>query len=552
MNLVEAFVGVAGDADCGPGVVGVFPDRGDDTVLVADPVAGAVGDDELDAAEFDARYGRQVDRLGVDVPPHAGERPVRERPDLVDDFGRLEIPRVDGVIGRFDPFAHPVRESRRPPGDVRVTDDRHVHTSPFVSGPQIVVPPERKRRVGGGRSAAMPRLVTCLLRHRTTVLLGRRTDSGRWDAASTPIDDDADPVDGARRVVGEVTGRTDATLVRAGDPLTPDADRTVYPFVFAVESRSVAANARDHEWVAPPAIRDRPTVPWLWDAYAAVAPTVETVAEDTTHGSAWLSVRALEALRDRAAVADGPGVVERVAHDLRTARPSMAAVAARIDRVMANADPTPGAVRDRAQAVAEEALDADAAAAANAADRCGDAVVTLSLSGTVRSALDRARPAVLIGESRPGGEGSDVAADLAEAGLDVTLTTDSALASELADRDVDAALVGADAVLADGSVVNKVGTRSLALAADREGVPLWVVAAAAKIRPDERVHGETADAAEVYGGDAPVSVATPVFDRTPADLVAGVVTERGVLDGDGVRTVAATHRSNAAWVEERA
>ncbi|WP_338741092.1 NUDIX domain-containing protein [Haloplanus salilacus] len=395
----------------------------------------------------------------------------------------------------------------------------------------------------------MTRVVTCFLRHRVAVLLRRRGGAGRWDAVATRIDSDTTPEVAARRTVREATGRTDATLVRAGDPLTV-GDRTVYPFGVAVDSRSVVADGEvTHEWVSPPEIRARATVPGLWDAYTAVAPTVETVAEDTTHGSAWLSVRALEVLRDRAAVAEDYASVAAVAEDLRTARPSMAAVVARIDRVMAAAERSPNAVRERADTVAREALDAGESAATNAAGRCGDAVVTLSRSGTVRTALELARPAVLIGESRPGGEGVDVAVELADAGLDVTLTTDTALPVELAEREVDAALVGADAVLADGSVVNKVGTRGLALAAAREGVPLWVVADTAKIRPDERAHTETADPTDVYDGDAPVTVATSVFDRTPADLVAGVVTERGVLDGDDVRSVAADHRENAAWVE---
>jgi translation initiation factor 2B subunit (eIF-2B alpha/beta/delta family) len=51
----------------------------------------------------------------------------------------------------------------------------------------------------------------------------------------------------------------------------------------------------------------------------------------------------------------------------------------------------------------------------------------------------------------------------------------------------------------------------------------------------------------VYDGDAHVSVAVPTFDATPPDLVAGVVTESGVLDADEVRDVAADHREAAAW-----
>jgi translation initiation factor 2B subunit (eIF-2B alpha/beta/delta family) len=408
----------------------------------------------------------------------------------------------------------------------------------------------------------MTHVVTCFLKHRTDVLLGRRSDAvgtyaGRWAGVSGYVEGDpADAERDARREIREETGRTDATLVRAGDPVAVrDGDRewTVHPFLFEVGDRTITPSEEiaAHAWVSPPEIRERRTVPGLWDAYEAVAPTVDTVATDATHGSAWLSVRALEALRDSAVVADDAATVAAVARDLRDARPSMAAVANRVDRVMAGDDRSPAAVCERATAAAEAALDADAAAAALAAERCGESVVTLSRSGTVLDVLRRARPAVLVGESRPAGEGVDVAADLAEAGLDVTLTTDAALASELAARDPDAVLVGADAVLADGSVVNKVGTRGLALAAAREGVPVCVVAAADKIRPDERTYDEYGESTDLYAGPAPVAVANPTFDRTPADLVSEVLTDRGVLDAEGVRAMAAKHREHAAWDEVR-
>ena len=409
----------------------------------------------------------------------------------------------------------------------------------------------------------MSHVVTCFLRHRTAMLLAQRsgavdTDTGRWDGVSGEVEGDPTDAEGdARREVREKTGRTDTTLVRAGDPLdVADGDRnwTVHPFLFEVAERAVEPNdnVAAHEWVSPPVIRERATVPGLWAAYEAVAPTAETVASDETHGSAWLSVRALEALRDGAAVAADEGdesAVTDLARTLRDARPSMAAVANRVNRVLASGARAPAAVRDRAGQAAEDALDADDASATLAAERCGDAVATLSRSGTVLTALREATPTVLVGESRPACEGRDVADSLAREGLDVTLTTDAALASELATRNVDAVLVGADAILADGSVVNKVGTRGLALAAAREGVPVVVVAAAAKVRPDETAHGETGASTAPYDGDAPVGVANPIFDRTPAELVNAVCTERGVLNTAGVEAVAAAHRANAAWDE---
>lgn len=403
-------------------------------------------------------------------------------------------------------------------------------------------------------------VVTCFLRHGTAVLLGRRSDAvgtytGRWAGISGYVEGDpADAERDARREIREETDRTDATLVRAGDPVeVRDGDRTwtVHPFLFEVGGQEIEPSEEIavHEWIQPPAIRERETVPGLWDAYAAVAPTVETVAEDGTHGSAWISVRALEVLRDTAAVVDEAAAVAAVARDLRDARPSMAAVANRVNRVMREADRSPRAIRERASEAAEAALDADAEAAALAAEYCGASVATLSRSGTVRTALRDAEPAVLIGESRPACEGTDVAADLADAGLDVTLTTDAALAAELGTRTPDAVLVGADAVLADGSVVNKVGTRGLALAAAREDVPTYAVAAADKVRPDAEMHGEDGNPNDLYDGEASLAVSNPIFDRTPADLVTGVVTERGILDADEVGTVADEHRTNAAWDE---
>jgi translation initiation factor 2B subunit (eIF-2B alpha/beta/delta family) len=462
---------------------------------------------------------------------------------------------------------------------------------------KTVVPP--------GRKDPMAHVVTCFLRHRGEVLLVRRSDAvgtyaGQWGGVSGYVEGDpVDALDDARREIEEETGidadwsgfapdaglavdtdveaDTDvdgdrppavgsarATLVRAGDPLDlTDGDRewTVRPFLFDVDVREVTPNLElaDVEWVPPTAMLDRETVPGLWEAYRRVAPTVESVGDDAEHGSAYVSVRALEVLRDAAATADDWATVTDVARDLRDTRPSMAAIANRVNRVLATADREPRAVRDAAIEAIDRALDADDAAAATAADLLAEApggdggeptVATLSRSGTVTAALERARPDVLVAESRPAREGVGAAERLADAGLDATLTTDAALAHLLAEGDADVALVGADAVLADGSVVNKVGTMALGLAAAREGVPLYAVAARDKVRPDETFVPESGDPADLYDGEADLAVRNPTFDRTPADLVAGVATEDGLLDADDVREVAAGHRELAGWDDD--
>ncbi|SDF43921.1 NUDIX domain-containing protein [Halorientalis regularis] len=419
-------------------------------------------------------------------------------------------------------------------------------------------------------------VVTCFLRNRGDVLLMRRSDAvgsytGQWGGVAGHVarestaatDPDSTPDAAARREIDEETGLTDAvTFVRRGDPFpVEDADLNrrwlVHPYLYDCTSRDVTLDdeTTECEWVPPTEILRRPTVPKLWTSYDRVRPTVETVADDRDHGAAYLSVRALEVLRDAAALAaerdagDWTTLADR-ARDLLAARPSMTVVRNRVNRVMHEADDrTPTAVEDAAHEGIETALDADAAAADRAAERVAeDAIVTLSRSGTVECALSSADPErLLVAESRPGGEGVGVAERRAEIGDDVTLAPDAALPWLLADGDYDAALVGADTVLADGRVVNKVGTRALALATAREDVPLYVVAARDKISPDSDPHLEPADPATVYDGDADLAVAAPLFDVTPPDLVAGLVTEDGLLDADGVSALADEHRDLADW-----
>ena len=435
-------------------------------------------------------------------------------------------------------------------------------------------------------------VVTVFLRHRGDVLLFRRSDAvgsyaGRWGAVAGHVATDEgvtrDPETAARAEIREETGLADdaVTLVRAGDPFdVDDGDRRwrVHPFLFdrearapegrasaAREPRTVETNAEtdEYEWCPPTELLRRETVPRLWTSYDRVRPTAATVAEDTTHGSAHLSYRALECLRDEAALrAEGRRgrPVREVARALREARPAMAVLGNRVNRAMADAgDPTdPTAVERAASETLAAAFEADERAAAwPEALGSPASVLTLSRSGTALAAVESAAPdRVFVAESRPAREGVGVAEALAGAGneeraseseREVTLHTDAAIGHVLATEAVDAVVVGADAVLADGSVVNKTGTRLAALAAAREDVPVYVVCAADKVTPTEEPHLESGPATELYGGEAPLSVLNPTFDVTPADLVTGVLTERGVLDDEAVREVAAEHAALAEW-----
>lgn len=405
-------------------------------------------------------------------------------------------------------------------------------------------------------------VVTAFLRNAGDILLTRRSDAvgtyrDHWAGVSGYAE--GDPDSQVWTELREETGLDEdaVSLVRAGDELpVVDGDRhwVVHPYLFDTSTRDVMPNEElaAVEWVPPTAIRDddRRTVPGLWAAYDRIRPSVDTIEADREHGSAYLSLRALDVLRDEAALADDWAGIAGVARDLLDARPDMAAVRNRVNRAMFEASQsgwTPAAVEQAANSVSRTAASADADAAAAAADLVeGRSVATFSRSGTVIDAiLSGTPPSVAISESRPGREGIAVAEELADADMDVTLTPDAALPTLLSDYDV--VLVGADSITPEGSIVNKVGTRALALAARAADVPFYAVCAADKISTEPTTPTGQADPETLPDGADDIQVEAPLFDVTPTDLVSGIVTEDGILDGDDVQNRAQEHRRTAEW-----
>lgn len=143
---------------------------------------------------------------------------------------------------------------------------------------------------------------------------------------------------------------------------------------------------------------------------------------------------------------------------------------------------------------------------------------------------------VVATETRPLRQGARLTAwELAASGIDVELIVDSAAAAELATGRIDAVIVGADRIAANGDTANKIGTRALAIAAAHEGVPFYVAATLNAIDAATAGGGaiviEQRSADEVWDGEPipGVRVVNPAFDVTPADLITGIITEAGVL-----------------------
>jgi translation initiation factor 2B subunit (eIF-2B alpha/beta/delta family)/8-oxo-dGTP pyrophosphatase MutT (NUDIX family) len=402
-------------------------------------------------------------------------------------------------------------------------------------------------------------VVTGFLRHGSDVLLLRRSDAvgsyrGRWGGVAGHVEDHESPDDAVRAEIREETGIDPDTcaLVRRGEPFfVADADLgvrwQVHPSLFDCPTRTVELNEEhtDFEWVSPTEIYRRPTVRNLDESYDRVRPTVETVREDHEHGSASLSVRGLEVLRDEAALLATDNDLARyddvtaVAGELVDARPSMVVLGNRLAQVLDAAGTDPETVERAALAAIDRARLADGRAAEKLQSRVdGARVATLSRSGTVEMALSNGDPAaVLLPESRPGREGVGVAEDLA-AETAVTLTSDAAFPGQLESWTADLLVVGADAVLPDGAVRNKVGTRPAAAVAATLDIPVLVATAVDKIAPTTREETEPRPGEHLYDGSAPLAVANTTFEHTPATLVDEYVTDRGALTADEIETLA--------------
>jgi methylthioribose-1-phosphate isomerase len=147
---------------------------------------------------------------------------------------------------------------------------------------------------------------------------------------------------------------------------------------------------------------------------------------------------------------------------------------------------------------------------------------------------------VFADETRPLLQGARLTAwELKQRGIDVTLICDNMAAQVMKEGKIQLVVVGADRIAANGDTANKIGTYGVALLARAHGIPFYVAAPSSTFDlslPDgSAIPIEQRDGREVTHGfgrqTAPdgIQVYNPAFDVTPADLIAGIITERGVI-----------------------
>lgn len=266
---------------------------------------------------------------------------------------------------------------------------------------------------------------------------------------------------------------------------------------------------------------------------------VREIVEDKSSGAAQLTVRAanifLKLIEERPTMRSVRKLVKLLS-EARPSIPSVANMAYRVSQIIDNQISEGVNLREAIKFAVSSAIKEYQSQISfvirNASQelRKYTAILTHSYSSTVAAALESCGGLrIFVTESRPGFEGRRLAERLSRLGLEVVLIVDSAASYVLDRGDVDAVVTGCDAILDDCSIVNKIGTKMIALAASEAGVPFIVVTDLWKAA----VHGisfEEHAPEEVYEGKLPnLSSLNPYFEVVPSRLITSFITDEGIF-----------------------
>jgi ribose 1,5-bisphosphate isomerase len=273
----------------------------------------------------------------------------------------------------------------------------------------------------------------------------------------------------------------------------------------------------------------------------AIERIIAEIAGEKSDGATSLALRGLDAMELLCGeLPDDPAValprIRGLAKRIDRLRPSMAAIgsqavlaAARAAALVAEGLPPVAALSQAVRTERDMLGQASPTIAGLVADALGPGgvIATCSWSVTAMRVLLAVRPSrIIIGEGHKLGDGLRAAKWLAARGIETTVVPDAALPEAV--RAARATLVGADQVLADGSVVNRSSTFSMALAARHFGVPFYVVCQ--RIKLSGNATAEIEESPRLFGELPPgVAAWSPLFDVTPATLVDAYFTESGRL-----------------------
>lgn len=266
---------------------------------------------------------------------------------------------------------------------------------------------------------------------------------------------------------------------------------------------------------------------------------IEQLRNDRVHGAGWLSRQAISTLNlavnqsQAHTAADLITEMKVVAAELIKAKPSMTPIFNYTNQLLhqivleAQKERNLDSLRNFSRAKGNELIKLSRQATSRAAEYGGgiigdlDTVMTCSYSSTVCRVFELARQRgkefrVMVAESRFGDKahGEITAKQLREQLISVQITPDESIG--LLISEAGKALVGADSILADGSLINGIPTYPLAQAAKRDNIPFYTVCETAKF--------------DVQGYIARTSEPELGFDKTPPSLITGIITEKGIIE----------------------
>jgi methylthioribose-1-phosphate isomerase len=321
---------------------------------------------------------------------------------------------------------------------------------------------------------------------------------------------------------------------------------------------------------------DQRRLPWeeTWVECRTVADVVAAIRPMVVRGAPAIGVAAAYgcalACREVAAHASWRTAVGALLTDLAQARPTAVNLSWAVGRVagrIAKAPDPEAAARaalDEARAIHEEDV-----AMCRAMGRLGAALLPQkgtvlthcnagalatggygTALGVIRAAREMGKDIrVLADETRPLWQGARLTAyELARDGIPVEVICEGAAASMMARGEVDAVIVGADRIAANGDTANKIGTLGLAVLARHFGVPFYVaaphstfdlsMASGAHIPIEERAVEEVTHPCGSRLAPEGVGARNPAFDVTPAELISAIITEQAVLRPPTAATIA--------------
>jgi|TARA_B100001964_G_scaffold228795_1_gene280344 translation initiation factor eIF-2B subunit delta len=260
------------------------------------------------------------------------------------------------------------------------------------------------------------------------------------------------------------------------------------------------------------------------------------IANDRTHGSTDLALLALDGISKAANATDTVLLavfqqrMQSLIRSLQSSRPSMVALNNLLERVRLPISQFNSRdlkayrklIIDHCAEAKSFAREAQSQAVIEMVNQIkpGDVIMTHSISSTIKKVLSRlskTRVHIIVTESRPGDEGKVLAAYLVALGMRPTYITEAQI--NLWMPRANKVVVGADALLEDGSIINKCGTSLMAMSARYHGVPVYVCAESFKQTNSNAYELEQMDPGELKLNVAGVKVSNWYFERVAPDLI---------------------------------